>query len=255
MQTNFVLLHKNGPALWPGHKPLSEVEELKATTPTQIWEATYQGNPMPPSGSIFMKEWWSEKNRYDIGNIAPKNKTIARWLSFDTGLKDDVSNAYSACIVGELWPDYRMAIREVWRERLQFPDLTGFITGLAAKYNKDGKIYGIIIEDKASGISAIQTLRKTAPKWLQDKIIAFNPPSDKETRANQAAVWCRNNCILLPTPSEFAPWLMDFEDELFTFPGSIFKDQVDSFSQLVLWTENLLSEGWRAREGYTKLEV
>jgi len=52
---------------------------------------------------------------------------------------------------------------------------------------------------------------------------------------------------LLPHPSEHAPWLLEFENELFSFPGSAFKDQVDSFSQLVIYTENLLSEGLRAR--------
>jgi hypothetical protein len=54
--------------------------------------------------------------------------------------------------------------------------------------------------------------------------------------------------VLLPAPSELSPWLVDFEDELFTFPGSEFMDQVDAFSQLILYTENLLAEGWRARQ-------
>jgi hypothetical protein len=42
---------------------------------------------------------------------------------------------------------------------------------------------------------------------------------------------------------------LDFEDELFDFPNSAFMDQVDAFSQLIIYTENLLAEGWRARRG------
>jgi hypothetical protein len=45
------------------------------------------------------------------------------------------------------------------------------------------------------------------------------------------------------------PWLLDFETELFTFPLSAFKDQVDALAQLILFVENLLAEGWRARGG------
>lgn len=242
------LLHTQGPALWPEHKPLDEVLELQATTIPQVWEATYQGNPTPPEGTIFMRAWWSGKNRYDLLSSQFINWTVARWLSWDTALKDDQENAYSACTVGELWPDYRLAIREVYRERMGFPDLPDRIQSMAARYNRDGKLRGVIIEDKASGTSAYQTLRKNADSWLHDLLVAFMPTEDKTTRGNQAAVWCKNECVLLPEPGDHCLWLYDFEDELFNFPGSVYKDQVDSFSQLILYTENLLEDGWRVRQ-------
>ena len=55
--------------------------------------------------------------------------------------------------------------------------------------------------------------------------------------------------VLLPQPGPEAVWLMDFEDELFNFPQGRFADQVDAFSQLILYVENYLAEGWRARGG------
>jgi phage terminase large subunit-like protein len=55
--------------------------------------------------------------------------------------------------------------------------------------------------------------------------------------------------VLLPHPGPDAPWLMDFEDELFSFPQGTFADQADAFSQLILFLENYLSEGWAARQG------
>lgn len=245
-----LLLHQRGPALWPGHKPLPEVLELKATTLEGVWEGTYQGNPVPPAGTVFHRGWWKEpETRFDAGDHKLVNLCVGRWISWDTGLKDEEQNAYSACVVGELWRDYRLGIREVWRERLQFPALPEKIAKFAHRYNVDGKLRGVIIEDKASGISAYQTLRTGADTWLANLLVAFMPTNDKETRAKQAAVWCRNGCVLLPWPGDAVPWLMDFEDELFDFPGSSFMDQVDAFSQLILWTENLLAEGWKARNG------
>lgn len=234
-------------ALWPAHKPLAEVLDLKDTTPATIWEGTYQGNPTPPEGSIFMREWWEQKNRYGPESSYLINKVVARWISWDTGLKDAEDNAFSAAVVGELMPDYTMILREVWRDRLQFPDLPDRIKAMASKYNKDEKLRGVLIEDKASGTSAYQTLANTAEKWLKARLIPFMPTEDKVTRAQQAAVWCKNDCVLFPHPTGAVPWLMDFEDELFDFPGSVFKDQVDAFSQLIIWTENLLAQGWRAR--------
>lgn len=243
------MLHTNGPALWPDHKPLSEVLELEATTIPSVWEATYQGNPTAPEGTIFMRAWWSGQNRYAPLDSHLTNWVVARWLSWDTGLKDEEDNAYSACTVGELWPDYRLAIREVYRERLTFPDLPEQIERLAYQYNRDEKLRGVLIEDKASGTSAYQTLRKKADPWLSNLLVAFMPTEDKVTRGNQAAVWCKQGCILLPEQTDSGLWLYDFEDELFNFPGSVYKDQVDSFTQLILYTENLLEDGWKTRSG------
>jgi predicted phage terminase large subunit-like protein len=241
------LIHENGPALWPEHKPVEEVLELQRTTPENIWEGTYQGNPTPPAGTIFRREWWRGQNRFDISDQSLVHSCIARWISWDTGLKDDDTNAYTAAVIGELWRDYRLAIRQVWRGRLQFPDLPDKIASLGKNYNRDGKLRGIIIEDKASGTSAYQTLTATADAKIKPLLIAFMPQGDKPVRAQQAAVHCKNGSVLLPYPDQSIDWLLDFEDELFDFPGSAFKDQVDALSQLVLFTENLLASGYEMR--------
>jgi predicted phage terminase large subunit-like protein len=84
---------------------------------------------------------------------------------------------------------------------------------------------------------------------MRQVLIPFQPVGDKDTRANQAAVWCKNGCVLLPEPSDQVPWLLDFEEELFALPTSAFRDQGDAFAQLVIFTENVLASGWRARGG------
>lgn len=233
-------------ALWPEHKPLAEVLKLRATTPELIWEGTYQGNPTPSGGYTFRREWWSGQNRY-IASELPK--PVARFQSWDTAEETGATNAYTVGITGDVLEDYRLVIRDVYRERLTFDVLPQTIESMARQWRGNYQLRGVVIEDKSSGKSANQTLKATSPEWLRELLSPYQPMGSKENRAGAAAVWCRNDMVLLPHPGPEAPWLMDFEDELFSFPQGTFADQADAFSQLILFLENYLSEGWAAKQG------
>lgn len=239
-----LLIHSNGPALWPEHKPLNELLELRATTPPNQWEATYQCNPTAPGGTIFRREWWTGKNRYNIEDRAILSEIQARYISWDTAGKDKESNDYTAYVVGELLNNYRLIIRKVGRGRLTFPALPQEIVEVARIGNRDDKLRGVIIEDTGSGTSALQSLSQTEDEWFTRLLAAYNPKIGKVERANQASTWCLNNMIWLPHPQERMEWLMDFEDELFDFPGAPHDDQVDAFTQLVIYVEHYLARGW-----------
>jgi len=241
-----VRLHDRGPALWPENKPEKEIEELKATTPPLIWAGTYQGVPSPPGGFTFKREWWRNQNRYDPENPP---SVVARFQSWDTAETDSEDAAYSVCITAGLTADYRLLIESVYRARLIFPELPPKIESLAKWALGNGGLKVVLIEDKSSGVSAYQTLKVSANKAVSRLIYPFTPRVDKETRANQAALWGANGSILLPYPDTSAIWLMDFEDELFDFPQSAYKDQVDAFSQLVIYCENYLASGLHKRKG------
>lgn len=244
MPTHQLRLHSNGPALWPAHKPLAEVQELRALTPALVWSGTYQGQPTPPGGYIFKRAWWRGRNRYE-GDPS----CHSRFISWDTAMKDAEANDPSACLVAELMPDYRLCLRWGYAERLEFPELSTKIQLVADSWNRDGKLAAVIIEDKASGTSALQTLRAVAPDWLVPLLVGFIPTTDKVTRASQASVWCSNGSVWFPRPQPDAHWLIDFEDELFEFPQATHDDRVDALSQLILYLENLLEFGYHARGG------
>lgn len=253
--THRVLVHDRGPALWPEHKPLSEVLRLRDTTPEYIWHSTYQCVPVAPGGSIFKREWWANgQSRFDPDDVALKRRVDRRYISLDTAMTDKTSSDYTACTVGELLilpgvdQGYVMAIREVWQKRLQFPDLLDAIRRTALSYEADGKTEAVLIEDKNSGISATQTLRSAAEEdWLARLITPWPAIVSKEYRAGQASPWCMNGSVLLPHPAASVPWLPDFEDQLFAFPGAEHDDMVDSFTQLIVYTENLISMGFHKR--------
>ncbi len=245
------VVHEEGPALWPAHKPLAEVIKLRDTTPALIWEGTYQGNPTPAGGYTFRREWWSDesrfgKNRYSTGEYL--GKVLGRFQSWDTAEETKESSAYTVGVTGDILDDFRLVIRDVYRERLTFDVLPQTIESQARVHLGNDLLRGIVIEDKSSGKSANQTLRATSPEWLRELLSPYQAMGPKEARAGAAAVWCRNGMIWLPHPGPGAPWLMDFEDELFSFPQAAFLDQVDAFSQLVLFVENYLAEGWAAKQ-------
>ena len=107
-----------------------------------------------------------------------------------------------------------------------------------------------LIEDKASGISALQTLEQSAAPEIASLLRPFQPGQlSKVARARQASLWCERGCILLPEPCEEVPWLYEFEDLLYKFPSAALNDPADSLAQAVLYLENLLADGWQARQG------
>ena len=59
----------------------------------------------------------------------------------------------------------------------------------------------------------------------------MKPEGDKVSRMAVASAKFEAGEVLLP---QRAPWLADFESELFTFPGSRHDDQCDSISQALL---------------------
>lgn len=243
----YVQLHDQR-VLWPEHLSLESVLELQTTTPEYIFETTYNGNMVQPSGAVFKREWWDGKNRYHLEDLQGPvpNPSVARYISLDTASSEAENAAYTAWAVGDLLADYHLAIIEIGRARLDFPDLIGYIQGLYDRYQTyDELLYGIIIEDKSSGIGALQTLKQAGN--IASILKGFNPRVDKPTRWSQAAVWCKLGCVWLPWPAPQFPWLLDAEEELFTVPGAPQLDQADAFSQLILFLENLLAEGNKAR--------
>ncbi len=247
MRTYRAIVHEDGPALWPEHKPLDEVLKLMATTPALIWEGTYQGSPTPAGGYTFRREWWSGKRRYALEDDGWSNQVIGRYQSWDTAEEAGETNAWTVCVTADILRDYRLLVRDVYRERMTFDVLPATIESMARLWNWDGLLRQVVIEDKSSGKSARQTLGAAGPEWLRELLAAYRPSGSKEVRAGAASVWCANGMVWLPHPGPAVGWLMDFEDELFNFPQSAYMDQVDAFSQLVLFCENYLSAGWEAR--------
>ncbi len=238
-----------GELLWPEQFPEPEVQRLAATLGIRGTAGQLQQRPAPAGGEIFQRAWWDGQNRYDATDTRLYRLNTARWLSFDTALKDDESNDYTAMGVWELTSDWQLMHRLVWQQKLQFPQLSKVIEDEAQRWSGDGKLRGIVIEDKNSGTSAIQTLRQSAAPEISAMLVAFEPKGSKESRARQASLWCERGMILLPEPSAAASWLFDFEEMLFKFPTTAHDDMIDQMTQIIIYLEHYIARGWQARIG------
>jgi len=240
---------EEGELLWPERFGFEALTNLEASIGDRRAVAgQLQQRPVAEGGNIFLRQWWDQQNRYDATDKAIFNRNVSRLISVDTALKDRESSDYTALGVYELTPDYRLLKRFGMWKRLQFPQLASEIEAQCERWNYDGKLRGVLIEDKGSGTSALQTVRQLAPDWVARLLIPFDPGNSKEYRARQASAWCDRGCVLLPYPSEAVGWLHDFlEIFLYDFPAVAHDDPVDEFVQAILYLENYLAEGWRAR--------
>ena len=237
-----------GELLWPARFGAEDLATLKSYLGSErVIAGQLQQRPAPETGNIFQRDWWEGVNRWDAGAAALSHLCVGRWISIDTALKDAQSNDYTAWGVYELGRDYRLAKRDAGWQRLQFPQLAQQIGDLARRWDYDHKLKGIIIEDKGSGTSALQTLRQGADERIARLLIGFQPRGSKEERGRQASLWCERGMVLLPQPGERVPWLMEWEETLYDFPAVVHDDTVDEFSMAIIWLEHYLAEGWRAR--------
>jgi phage terminase large subunit-like protein len=235
----------------------AEVEAARGDLSAEAFMQEYEAQFVSGATQIFLPAWWlGGLNRYDAAALVEHPTRISgRYVFWDTALKDRDENAYSARVVAEVTyaedpnADGLLLVREVWRGRPQVPALVDEITASARAWNYDGRLERVVIEDKASGTSAVQTIRASAPAWLAERVSAFEPSGSKVERWNKAAVWCKRGCVRLPMPDDRVPWRRDFEDELFALPFSQFKDQGDAFAELILYLEHILEAGWRRRAG------
>lgn len=234
-----------GELLWPGRFGPAENAAAKVNLGARGYAGQHDQRPAPEGGTIFQAACWQGQNRFCAGEYTP----VARWLSWDTALKDGEQHDSTALTVWELLPDYRLALRHAHWKRMQFPQLASAIEAEARRWMQDGLLRGILIEDKASGISALQTLEQSAGPQIASLLQAFKPGQNSKTaRARQASLWCERGCVLLPQPSEAHSWLFELEHLLYAFPAAGLDDPVDSFTQAILHLENILAEGWRARQ-------
>lgn len=234
----------------------AEIEEARIELPEDVFAQEYLADPLVQAGAIYDRDWWQNQNRWnqamrDVPSTPENpnpNIVVARWISWDMALKDKNTSAYNALTVFELTADYHLDVRYAWRDKLSFPKLMPVVTETAYQWNHDGKLFGLIVEDKAHGITALQTIEESADEWLKGMMIPFDPGDrSKEIRWNQAAVWARNGCVRLPEPSAEHPWLHAYEEELLSLPNAAYKDWSDTFAQGVVYLEPTISQGFWAR--------
>ncbi len=144
--------------------------------------------------------------------------------SWDTAIKAGVGHDASACATFVQTHDGGHRLIDMWVKKLEYPELKRVVVERAEHFMP----HAILIEDKASGQSLIQDLKRESGL----PIIAVMPQGDKITRFARITPMIEAGKVALPIR---ASWLAAFEQEVMAFPHGAHDDQVDAFSQYLNW--------------------
>ena len=207
-----------GDVLHPEREPLVELERLRTAMGSQAFAAQYQQAPVPAEGHLIRRAWL---RRYGVPLVHRPDDLIVQ--SWDTASKSEEIHDFSVCTTW-LLRGRESYLLEVFRERLEYPELRRAVLRLARAHEPEA----VLIEDKGSGTHLIQDLRRSGELWP----IARSPEGDKVMRLHAQSVRFEAGEVVLP---ERAPWLDDFLAELLAFPAGRHDDQVDSLTQALAW--------------------
>ena len=203
-------------ALWPERFTLEDLERRQRLNPREF-ASLYQQTPYIQGGNMIRSHWW---RTYPEDMKPEKFNTLI--IAADTAFKARQDSDYSVMMTMGLDATGDIYIVDVVRERFEFPDLKRRMIVLNNQWRGRG-LRGIYIEDKASGQSLIQELKRESGV----SVIPYKVSSDKVSRLASVLPLIEGGRVFIPSA---ANWLDDFHDEMQTFPSGTHDDMVDALS-------------------------
>lgn len=136
-----------GEALWKQKKTEAALRKIKASVHSRVWTSLYQQNPRPESGDI-----WRSDHFVIVPDEQIPSNLYARGVDWDLAYTQKEKNSASAYIAGGVH-NQTAYITDAGYFYLEFPELIERMKAIAPDMPK-------YIENKASGISAAQTLER-----------------------------------------------------------------------------------------------
>ena len=212
---NFKKTREVGHILHEEREGVEQLAQTKVDLGTYGFSGQYQQQPVPSSGGMFQKDWFIKYLH------APEGGRI--YQSWDTAYKAKQINDPSVCTTW-LETNNKYYLLDVVCERLEYPALKKKIILEASRWSPEA----VLIEDKASGQSLLQELRKETLL----PVIAIMPEGDKVTRASAVSATIEAGKVAIP---ENSMWVDDYMTEMITFPLASHDDRVDSTTQFLSW--------------------
>jgi predicted phage terminase large subunit-like protein len=207
----------SGAALHPEREDIDSLNRLKSELGEYNFSAQYQQEPVPINGSMMKKTWLKY---YNVGNELEFSQIIQSW---DTAIKAKDEHDYSVGVtIGVSGLNYY--ILDIVRTKVEFPELVDLVKNAACKWRPNA----ILVEDKASGQSLIQSLKND---YI---IIAIKPKYDKITRFAAHTPLFETGRIFIDYNGS---WRIALEQELLSFPKTCNDDQVDAISQALTYLQ------------------
>lgn len=200
--------------LWPETHDLEALRRMEKSKPYEF-AGQYMQRPAPLGGGIFKSAWWKYYNPAALPQI---RRIVQSW---DTAFKTNAENDYSVCTTWAECVDGNIYALARWKDKVEYPELKRAAVSLAAQW----KPHAILVEDKASGQSLIQELRRDSTGL---SIVPIKVDTDKRARAFAVTPVIESGRVFLP---EGADWTADYVTVMGTFPNAAHDDDVDSTTQ------------------------
>lgn len=226
-------------ALWPERFNLDWLARREALNPREF-ASLYQQTPYIEGGNLIHDDWW----RYYDHTQMPQFVTSI--IAVDTASKTKTHHDPSVALAGGLTRDGDIYIFDLVRERLEFPDLKRRLIQLNNQH-RTRALRGFYIEDRASGHSIIQELRRESGI----SVVPYKVTHDKVARISSILPILEAGRVHIPS---YAPWINDLRKECAEFPSSKHDDQVDALAILidVLSKMHITPEMWDGGLDFTQ---
>jgi predicted phage terminase large subunit-like protein len=225
-----VMSRRVGDILHPERESKEALDRIKNEIGSLMFSAQYQQRPVPLEGNLIRRAWF---RYYDVVPSHSPTRIVQSW---DIAMTTSNANDYSVCTTWQIIKrDYYLL--DVFRDRLDYPDLRRQVDVLATKYDAET----ILIEDAGPGMALLQDLRQNLPQGMP-RPIGRKPEGSKAERMVAQSAKIEAGQVYLPRQAD---WLDSFLLELLGFPNARHDDQVDSVSQFLNWIglRNFLDDG------------
>ncbi|MBS0232298.1 MAG: phage terminase large subunit [Proteobacteria bacterium] len=210
-----------GETLHPEREPSGVLERLRASMTSFQFSAQYQQSPVPVEGNLLKWRWFRS---YEAAPSRRPNDMIVQSWDLATTIGD--ASDWSVCTTW-LVQQKQYYLLDIFRERMQFPDLRRKIVSQARAFG--AKV--VLLEEAGIGIGLLQQLRS---EGRGTRLIGIRPEGSKADRATAQSAIIEAGSVFIPHE---APWLDTFRNEILAFPIGRNDDQVDSMSQMLNWSE------------------
>jgi predicted phage terminase large subunit-like protein len=237
---------EEGELLWPARFGEDEVKSLEKSLGPHKAAGQLQQRPEPAGGGIIKRAWWQ---LWEAAEYPPMDYIVA---SLDTAYTEKTSSDYSAMTVWGVFSQSNMSrgsrvldshgrpvysTREyqqgnqklmmmyAWAERLELHELVN----KAAKTAKDFKIDLMLIENKASGHSVAQEIRRLYGREDFGVKLCDPKSQDKVSRLYSVQHIFAEGLIFAPEKA----WAEQVITQVGQFPRGKHDDLVDTVSQAV----------------------
>ena len=219
-------------ALWPERFSLEDLKRRQRLNPREF-ASLYQQQPYIEGGNLIRTEWWQ---KYP-DDLKPEN-FVSLVITADTAFKKTESADYSVMVVAGMDKNGDIYIVDVIRGKWDFPELKQRLIRENNRWRGKG-LRAVYIEDKASGQSLIQELKRESGI----AIIPYKVVHDKVARVNAILPLVEGGRVFIPNT---ANWLDEFIDETVSFPNGNHDDQVDAMTIAldVLSRTSVSPEAW-----------